>query len=586
MSRRSARVARRALGALVAAGLLAGCGLPLESGVRQPERVGAEQVEEPGAVRELPPLPQPGASPQEIVSGFLRAQIDADDRHAIARQYLLPATRDTWDDRGTVAVYTPDTLSIDEVDQGVVRVTADMTARIAEDGAYRPVVDESLDETFRLQPDEDGEVRLAEVPAGLQLTPDDVAESLRPRDVYFLSSYGGTVADSRVVADRVFLPVSTELADALVRRLLAGPSATIAGSVVTAVPAGTQLLAPVVARDGVVTVDLSAPAAELDSVTRQRLSAQLVWTLRGAGQEFDALRLLVDGRPLEVSGVGELQDRDAWAAFDPEGLSATASPVYVQDRAVRTLDGRLRSSEATDGRVPVDAVAVSPDTGALALITRLEGGEGDQLRIGPPRGPFGEPVLSMPGLTSLTWGSGERGLWVLELGSEQNPSRVLLVRAEGNAVVQVPYTAPTGAGPLTVLRVSRDGARVAMVFGEGVDRRLWVGKVEPAPDGPQVTQLRNVAPGVADVADVAWDSGTSLVVLARLGTTSRLPVRVTVDGSLIEPVGALGLTGEPSSLAAAPGRPLVVATQEELLVEEGGLLRSRASGASAPAYPG
>lgn len=578
----------RSPAALLAVLLLAGCGLPLESGVRQPGQVSSEQVQEEGGVQFLPPPPQPGASPADIVAGFLGAQKNADDRHAIARQYLSPEIRDTWDDRATVAVYEADSLDVDEVGEGAFQVTADVTARIAEDGSYRPEVDDRLDEVFRLTRDGSGQVRLAEVPAGLQLTSGEVDESFRPRDVYYLSSAGSDTQDSRVVADRVFLPVIPDLADALVRRLLAGPSAPLAGAVVTAVPEGTTLLRPVDVQDGVVTVDLSAPVEALDSLERRRLSAQLVWTLKEAGPAFTSLRLLVDGRPLEVDGVGELQDRSAWAGFDPDGRSGAVSPLFVQDRRLRSLTGRVRVSEATDGRLPIDVVALSPSSGELALLTRLDAGGGDQLRIGPPQGPFGEPVLAGPGLASPSWGSGERGLWVLEPGSGDNPSRVLLVRAD-RSVQQVPYTAPTGAGPLTVLRVSRDGVRVAMVFGEGEQRRLWVGKIEIGPTGPQVTFLRSVAPGLADVSDVAWAGGTSLVVLAPLGTTNRLPVRVVVDGSLIEPVGALGLNGEATSLAAAPERPLVVATSvdgaAELLVEEGGLLQRRASG-GAPAYPG
>jgi hypothetical protein len=234
---------------------------------------------------------------------------------------------------------------------------------------------------------------------------------------------------------------------------------------------------------------------------------------------------------------------------------------------------------------------ISPSSGRIAVLTRDEDPEtgADVVRTGPPAGPF-EPFASLTRVRSLSWGSGDLGLWVVSSPADPGEPVAHLLAAPGDDPLPVVFVPPADVGPLTTLRVSRDGARVAAIFGEGSDRRLYVGRVEPAEPGARLAGLRPVAPGLTDVADVAWESGTSMVALAPLGTPNRLPVRVTVDGSEVEPVDALGLDGEPETVAAAPGRPLVVgavlAGRPVLLVEEGGLFRLQADTGSAPAYAG
>jgi len=158
-------------------------------------------------------------------------------------------------------------------------------------------------------------------------------------------------------------------------------------------------------------------------------------------------------------------------------------------------------------------------------------------------------------------------------------------------LVTVPFETPgSDAGPLTDLRVSRDGARVALVFGEGEARRLHVGRIEPAEGGLRIAGVVPVAPALTDVTDVAWETGIVLAVLAAdPETAGLLPVRVTVDGSSAVPVQRGGLTGTPVALAAAPDRPLTVATEEgglsRLFRDNGALFRLQQEGGS-PFYPG
>ena len=574
--------------AALAAGL-AGCGLPLGTGVQEPGQVAAERVEA-GEIKVVPPGPRPDATPEELVRGFLRAQSSPEDRHAVARQFLAPGLRQTWDDRDQVVVIEPARREItaDPVDPSVVDVTELRVGHVGADGAFR-LERREVPEEYRVERQPSGELLLSEVPPGLRLSDADLDRSRRPYSVYYLGPSGDSSAAARLVPDLVLLPSTLPPAVAVTQALVRGPSSGLRGAVSTAVPRDTELVR-VEESAGVVTVELSEQVLALGQPARARLSAQLVWTLRRAlGQSFAGLRLRVAGAPLQVDGVGTLQDRSDWAEYDPEGLSPRAPAFYVQDRKLRSLDGGLVASPATeDGPLLVDEAAASPVGNRIGLLTQTRGGV-VQLRTGPAQGPFGDPVLVRRDLGSLSWGSGVQGLWLLEGGVAP---QVLHVPNDATPAgparpVVVPHERPPGAGPLTGLRVSRDGARMAMVFGS----RLYVGRIEPTRTGQRVTAVRPVAPALSDVTDVSWETGTTLVVLARSGLSGITPIRVSVDGSRVEVVQRVGgLAGTPLRLAVAADRPMVVAVEREdgrrVLFRDTGALFVEQTEGSAPFYPG
>jgi hypothetical protein len=583
-------VVRRLLAGVVVLGLATGCALPLPEGVRSAGQVQAEQ-QEPAGIQVLPPGPQDGATAVELVEGFLRAQSSPGQSHAVARQFLAPGT--PWDDEALVIVYRASSPTVaPDLDQpNEILVRLETVARISGDGSYRGE-SRTLTERYAVAPDPAGQLRLTAVPPGLRLTSADRELSFRPYEVDFLGLSATGAPTGRLVSDRVFLPVTAEPAAALVGSLLRGPSVPLQGAVASAVPVGTTLASPVRVDAGVVTVDLSEEVLRLDARARQRLAAQLVWTLHPV---FPRLRLLVEGRPLEVQGAGEVQGVSDWPGFDPVAAVEDAPLLYLQERTLRNLDGALESSEATrGGTLFVDQAASSPLAGTLGLLTRLPD-QPDEVRIGPASGPFGDPVLTGTRLGSLSWGPGDQGLWVLASASGQTGPVVWLVPGPdaptAGSPVSVAYDQPPDApGRLTDLRVSRDGVRIALVFGSGPDRRLHLGRIEPFEGGHRIAGIVAIAPALTDVTDVAWEDGTSLAVLAAdPNTAGLLPVSVAVDGSSSTPVQRGGLSGTPVSLAAAPGRPLTVATVQDgrsrLFRDNGALFRLQQDG-SEPFYPG
>lgn len=578
---------RRVLGAALVPALLAGCGLPLAPGVQDPPPAVPAGQQPRGDIQVLPPGPRPEAGPVEVVRDFFGAQSSPTDGHAIAREFLTPDLRRRWRDGPQVTVYEGVLrVAAQRPGSDVYVVTGRRVGRIRADGTYRgdpgPL-------TVRVhavrQPG--GAWRLDQVPDGLLLSTADRDRSFLARDVYYLAPPVDGDDARHLVPDRIFFPVTADPADALVRRLLDGPSSALGDSVQTAFPPGTRLRRPVrTDADGLVTVDLTGDVATAPRAQREQLSAQLVWTLRGVGPQFSRLRLRGGGRPVPVSvgGTDETQSRSDWGSYDPDGLSPRVEPLYIENRRLRSLGDPLPDSPVTDdaGTLPVDAVASAASDGRLAVLTRV--GREWQLRTGPPAGPFGAPVFRGPDVSDPSWGGGQRGVWFLAAGR-------LMLAPPGGRPYGVPVDDPGLRGPFHGLRVSRDGARIALVLGQGRDRQLLVGRIHRVGDRLRVGGLAAVAPEVSDVGDVGWDSPTGLVVLGRVsGLSAPVPVRVAVDGSSVAPLVRVGLEAtRPVSLAAAPGRPLVVGAlvgDRPYLFRDNSRVYAKDEPGEQPSYPG
>jgi hypothetical protein len=566
--------------------LVAGCGLPMAGGVQEPGALPSQQSQGGGDIQVLPPGPRDDASAFEIVRNFFGAQSDPADGHASARQFLAPELQRTWRDTGVVSVFGTE-LEVDPLAADRFRVTGALVGRIGTDGAYGPA-DGTIDVQVQLRRGPRGRWLISKVPDGLLLSAADRDRSFRARSVYFLAPPASpSVPSSHVVPDPIFLPVAADPADALVRRLLAGPSRPLGDSVRTAFPPGTTIRRVIADPAGIVTVDLSAQVGSAPQLQKEQMSAQLGWTLLGGSDTtYSSVRLESVGRPVAIRGPGgqadDTQDRTDSASYDPDGLSARATLYYIGGRRLRQLDPTAGPVSDASGQVVVDQAAASPRGGSLALLSH--GRRGDVLQTGPASGPF--PVRAQArSLASPTWGSGEAGVFYLDDGA------VELAPLAG-APVQVPVDGIAPYGPMRSIRVSRDGARAAIVAGTGASRCLLVGRLATRGGTLHILDLRDVAPAVTDVRDLAWDSATSVIVLGRMAGVSA-PIRVVIDGSSVALVPRVFLTqGTPLSVAAAPKRPLAIGAsldgQPVLLRDNGSGAYSQESGivGGLPFYPG
>jgi hypothetical protein len=343
--------------------------------------------------------------------------------------------------------------------------------------------------------------------------------------------------------------------------------------VTTAVPQGVQLRVRSVRRetDGVVAVDLAGPVSTFSALQKQELSARLVWTLRG-DPGFRGLRLLAEGEPLSVPGAGAVQDAGAWDSYDPEGLGLDPPYFFVAGRRLRSSLPTLVASDVTtpdpkDG-VGVDEVAVTTSRSQVAVLDRVR----RTVYVGQLTGRDYRPVASGAGLSSLTWGSGAFGVWMLQAGVG-----VVRVDPAGGGLRRVTVLGQL-PGPVSAVELSRDGSRAALVAGG----RLFVAKVDVVSSGPRLVDPTEVLPRLGRAVQVAWATPTELVVIgSSAGSTSVL--RVPVDGSTstVEQTGALS----PVDVAAA-GRGLLVQANDDRVYLIGTSTTRVPGSGTAPAYPG
>jgi len=549
--------------------LLAGCAtIPTSGPIQQGVEVGVGTTDQ--VIRVIARPPQPDMTPAEVVSGFLQASASFEDDHAIAREYLTPQAAVTWDPAARVSVYdgvptiVPDGVS-------AVDMTATRVGSIDSDGRYEvappaSLIAFSIDMTFI-----DGNWRIATPPPGLLLSRSDVERAFRAFEVYFLDpTFTSLVPDPRYFAVDGPTP-----ATALTRALLEGPTEWLAPAVRTAFPDGTALAVdavPVI--DGVARVDLDPQVRLADEQTRQALSAQLTWTLRQVpGVRF--LDLNAGGQVLDVGGADNPQPMDTWSAYDPNAMPGGTTPLGV-------LSGRVIDLASTPPLpVPGSAGLGSPplDGIALTLLGTSAAGLDAEARLW--RGPI-QPgarlieVLDEPGQSRPSFGRGEDA-WVV------GPDGILRrVDPQGVAtVVQV-----DGLRPKTQLEsvsVSRDGTRIALTVRRGPRTFVMLAVITVREGTARVESPVRVDNRLTTVSDVAWADDDRLVALGVEGAGAVAVYEIDLSRwqlrSLGAPPGAV-------RIAAAPGAPILAATEDQRIWEyTSGPWRPGPRGTS-PAYPG
>jgi hypothetical protein len=503
-------------------------------------------VEEVG-IEPLPP--EPGATPEEIVRGFIDAAASVRAGHPVAREHLAPEPAKDWSDEGGITVLSPDYAAV-PTSEGSVTVTANLVGTVDERGVFT-VGSGRYTRQFTLE-QVDREWRITDPPDGLIILQPDFERLYDELAAYFLDP-----TYQRVVPDPRFLISGTARPTALVQRVLDGPSGPIAAGVRNPL-AGVQLRSAVVVENQRAVVDLTALTTDPEPVLSQ-ICAQLVWTL---GQSQSELRILsveirVDGEPVDIEGVPEEQTPDDWRSFDPDAVPLDGVGHYLSGGALRTVTaGDPVPGPAGQGAYQLSSAAVSADprTRELAFLAGVnDGPTSDTLFAGPYGGDL-SPVVTGRTLSAPTVAGTRSEIWVVRDGST-------VVRVPSGAAPQA-VNAPTlaGLGRADALRLSPDGVRAGLVVDGPGGRSLYVGTVVRAENGAvELRDLRAIAPTLSQVVDVAWEDSATLLVLAGNAAADRIvPYYLGVDGWGVTAVPTSGLPGQAQSIGAAPTRrPLV-----------------------------
>lgn len=540
-----------ALAAALVAALVGGCAAIPES---SPVEVVGPRLSETG---EPPVAPPPaGIDPLTVVRGFIEASARQANRHAAARAYLTDQAKLSWDDTGPVVVLDDTFNTVYSTSPGdsqddsyrEVLLRGQQLGQLDPDGAFtanRSPVTPIMDLVR-----ENGEWRIARPPAAMHMLFTAFGTAYRSIGVRFVDPSRATL-----VSDRrwVLAQPSSGWPSRAVDLLLAGPSAAVRDAVVNELEGARTRTNVVLDDNDVLTVDLTA-VRELDDNQRRLAAAQIVGSL----SEFVSakIRILVDGAPL-------MPDKPDWAASDslpfiPENSVKPDLPALAvyRGRLVRAAGGGAPvPGPAGDGTMPVESAAQSLDGSLLAVVT---GGGEPRLWVGPPTAP--QPVaLQAARMTRPTWRRGRAPeAWTvindgIGAGVQQTESGTLTTFGVdlGDLAVK---------GKIAELRLSRDGVRVAAVVRGALFVAIVVGTGNE-------TKVRNprllVGPGAAQVADVDWKGADKLVV-ATVGKDNPQVYEVSVDGLSWTPYQVTNLTGPLVGIAAAIGRPVLVADQSGL----------------------
>ncbi|WP_091380564.1 LpqB family beta-propeller domain-containing protein [Geodermatophilus sp. DSM 45219] len=503
----------------------------------------------PDAEVGIEPLsPEAGATPEEVVRGFLDAAASTVRGHPVAREHLAPEPRESWSDESGVTLLGADYATV-TTDTGTVVVTGELVGTVDQRGVFTVGGQDVFSQEFRLEQVE-GEWRISDPPDGLLMLEPDFERLYDRRDLYFLDPTG-----QRVVPDPRYLIGGEAQPTVLVERLIDGPSAPLAAGVRNPLE-GARLGSTVSVSASAVTVDLigvaDAPPARLAG-----LSAQLVWTL-GQLPSVRSVEVLVDGDRLRLDGVPAVQSVEEWTALDPDDAPVDAVGHYLVDGALWTATETPAPAPGPAGAgaygLSSAAVATDPGTGALTRMAGVTERDGQATLLTGPYGGDLTALLPSRSLTVPTVAATRQEFWLVRDGSS-----VVRVPADGTPQAVNAVTLP-GLGRATALQLSPDGVRAALVVEQGQRQGLYVGTVVRSDDGPvAVRDWREVTPALGRVVDVAWRTAGSLLVLAGdAGEDRTSPYVVGVDGWGLTPVPTAGLPSQATRVAAAPERPPLV----------------------------
>ena len=528
---------------VAAAAVLSACGgLPTGSAVQQGSRVGEPALQ---PVRVQPDGPAAGATPEQIVRGFLRAGAGAgfDDDHAVARSFFTRSVKDLWLPDSGVKVYGDDSaLKVELVTHSRVLVTAAIVAEVDSAGRYRQTPAGTLARaTFGMQKLGVG-WRISQPPKGfgLWLSASDLDRTYRSFTIAYVSRAARTI-----VGDRRWFPFTPGLATTLARAQLAPVPSYLTGAVRTGVPTGTALAVDSVPiQSGRAVVDLSASALSANPDLRRAMWAQFVTTLIQVASVTE-VSLEVKGAGLDLPDAPDPVSDVTTLGYQPDvPVSAETAILRAGSQLSRVLSDRP-SDQDQPPRRPASSVLPKIPAGWVSLalswngqeIAGIGGDHGDLARWQGNRlfqlAKFGSK-LTKPSYDSLNglWLAGQAGgaarVWVID--TSLTPMKNAKPRE-----ISAPWLANRA---VLALKVATDNQRVALITSDraGGDVQVVVaGIIRSATGAPLslVAEPLRVGWTLTAATDLAWVDGSTLAVVGRVSPKDAIgPQLVEIGGKV------------------------------------------------------
>lgn len=534
---------RRLLAMLLAVVLLAtGCAtVPTKGTIRNKNREGL--AADSGGVGVVAKPPREGADRPAIVNGFLEAMSDSRQAFDQARLYMTPQAAAKWKPETRTVVYNQDAGPPAQKGDDY-QLTARKIATIDDRGEWLPAgPKEQADFLFKLVK-VNGQWRVDSVPPGVLLGTNQVAAKLATRDLYFFARDRKTL-----IPDPVYLPQNNlsagQAATQLIQELLKGPSKRLGNGAVSIAPPGTAVVVSVPVELGEATVALNDAAGQLVNDDREKLAAQIVWTLNQISLK---VKITVNGAPLLPDNPGVIQFSSV-NGYDPAATNTGSTVLYgllggkvhrvegldgASDQSAHALNSSLlysydAKSFAVNLRGDAGAIVTTKDGKRVVAYARLadsgENGKKDEVK-----------TIGVDGRTLRPSYDNSDNLWVLDRADSSHPR--LRVRTRDGVVENVPVDFD-GAVP-QVLRMAPDGVRALLVLKSAKtgQNTVQTATVRPADSGKGLVldQLRDLQVPLKGITDAAW-SKKGILVAGKPGTSpTAQPWLVNTDGSNPQPL--------------------------------------------------
>jgi hypothetical protein len=524
------------------------------------EKLEGQQPPVAGVNVEVAP-PAAGADPKEIVEGYLRATSNYQPNYSVARQFLSRMASEKWSPESGVTIYRG---SAKAIDSDTVRLAGRQIGSLLRDRTYL-AQDQELQKNFNLV-QENREWRIDDPPPGLMVAERSFRYFYQSYDLYFI---GNGVS---LVPQTIYLPALSNpanVASALMKALLNGPSDWLKQAVTTALPPNTSLnVDSVTITNGIAVVPLSDSVLALPDGQRSLLAAQIVYTLRQVGAVKGVL-IKVNEQPYRVPGSDSNSMVISIDAI-PQGMDPV--PFVSGDQLYAVQSGAVKRVTATDSltvenldgpladRTPVDALAVSATNTDFAVTTNgrtvLSQGSITSGEMSPLPLPKGVRELLPPQFSRY----GE--IW--DIGYEGKKQQIWRFTGDGKDLRTDKIELPALEGlKVTAFRISPDGTRLAVVRFTRTGSQLWLARIRRSDkitvDGwRQLDTTQTNMPQIRRIADVAWIDATELLVLGAPDVTmAYAPYRVVEDASRITERGNRG-NWRPAKLAFSPRRQTAI----------------------------
>ncbi|MEZ0074987.1 hypothetical protein ABH927_004356 [Planotetraspora sp. GP83] len=534
-------------------------------------------------VRMIAEPPKSDASPSDIVRGFQSAMASFEDSSLkIARLYLTPDSAQKWNPWEETRIYegkVSEKAAPDPKDRdATVTLKGNAVATIDPEGRYTPTSGEVV-QTFTLIK-VDTRWRILSPPNARLLSADDLKRAYRQIDLYYPLATRAT----GLVADRVWVPIdpSSGVPETRVRRLLGGPTRSIRDAASSAFPSSTELNQITVEGDTVV-VDFSPAVESVSSDRIDAMEAQLAWTLRDlvTGRTIE---IRVNGEPFRGSGL-RFKPTD-YSQFDPNVLPAKPQAYYMQGGKLHRVKdnggGDLVAGAAGEQSTKFSYPAVSGEF--PARVAALVNGNGVYV-ADMAGGSQWQRWIAGKSLTPPSW---DRYGYVWSAERADNETRVW--QAAGGQARRVIIPADLATGRVISLRVSRDGARIAMKTDSGLGAEVKIGTVVRVGQQARIDNVQTlVGPDSGqDIVDIAWQNAAELLVLSKGKGGQQLAKWSVMEGmAASDTVIRLDPQTKIDSIVGAPDHVLADGDGEvrTYSVEKRAWTALEKDGATTPVYP-